>query len=115
MHKTKDQLYEFIKDLKTKDNFKKEIKKRQEEYDFLIDEDTIALLIVDELGRNKINIVKINELEPGIECTVFGEILSISKERNFNRKNGSTGRVINLELKDVMNEHVMIISQNLNV
>lgn len=100
MHRSKEQLYELIKDLKTKDDFKKEIKERQEEYDFLIDEDTIALLIVDELGRNKINIVKINELEPGIECTVFGEITNISNERNFNRKNGSKGRVINMELKD---------------
>ncbi len=100
MHKSKEQLYELIKDLKTKDEFEKEIKKRQEDYDFLFDEDTTALLIVDELGRNKQNIIKINELEPGIECTVFGEISEINKVRNFNRKNGTAGQVINLELMD---------------
>ncbi len=100
MHKTKDQLYETIKDLKTKNEFKEEIKKREKEYDNLLDEDTIALMIVDELGRNKQNKFKINQLEPGLECTVFGEITKINKMRNFNRKNGSTGRVINLEITD---------------
>lgn len=100
MHRTKDQLYELIKDLKTKNEFSKEIEKRQMEYDFLFDEDTTALLIVDELGRNNHNIVKINELEPRTECTVFGKIIGISDERSFSRKNGSKGRVVNLEIKD---------------
>ena len=100
MHKTKDQLYEFIKDLRTKDEFDAEIRNIQEDIDFLIDEDTTALLIVDELGRNKHNTFKINEMEPGSKCTVFGEITHISKERIFNRKNGSKGRVINLEIRD---------------
>jgi replication factor A1 len=100
MHKTKDQLYDFIKDLKTKEEFDAEIKNVQESFDYLIDEDTTALLIIDELGRNKHNIYKINEMEPGLECTVFGEITYISTERTFNRKNGSKGRVINLEIKD---------------
>jgi len=100
MHKSEEQLYETIRDLKTKNEFKEEIKKRQKEYDNLLDEDSIALMIVDELGRNKQNISKINELEPGMECTVFGKITNINQLRNFNRKNGSTGRVINLELTD---------------
>jgi replication factor A1 len=100
MHKTKDQLYELIKDLKTKKEFDTEIKNVQKDYDFLLDEDTTALLIVDELGRNKHSTFKLNEIESGLECTVFGEITNISKERIFNRKNGSKGRVINLEIKD---------------
>ena len=100
MHKNKDQLYELIKDLKTIEEFHAEIKNVQEQFDFLLDEDTTALLIVDELGRNKQNILNINEMEPGSECTVFGEITKISSERIFNRKNGSKGRVINLEIRD---------------
>jgi replication factor A1 len=100
MHRSKEQLYQEIKDIKSKDEFEKEIDKIQEEYDRLLDEDTTALLIVDKLGRNKQNISKINELEPGMECTIFGKITNITKSRNFNRKNGSTGQVINLELTD---------------
>lgn len=100
MHKNKDQLYELIKDLKTKNDFEDEIKKRQKECDDLIDEDTIALLIADELGRNKQTINKIIDLEPGIECTVFGKVTDISESRNFKRKNGSSGTVVNLEITD---------------
>jgi replication factor A1 len=100
MHKTKEQLYDQIKDIKTKVEFKKEIAELQKEYDGLFDGDTAALLIVDELGRNKENILKIADLESGIECTVLGKITNIYSSRNFNRKNGSTGKVTNLELTD---------------
>ena len=61
MHKTKEQLYNQIKDIKTEKEFKKEIAELQKEYDGLFDEDIAALLIVDELGRNKENILKILE------------------------------------------------------
>ncbi|MCK4365762.1 MAG: hypothetical protein KAW45_06900 [Thermoplasmatales archaeon] len=100
MHKSKEQLYQQIKDIKSKDEFEKEIKQLQKEYDELFDEDTAALLIVDQLGRNKQNICKIKELEPRTECTVFGKIINISQLRNFTKKNGTKGRVINLELTD---------------
>jgi replication factor A1 len=100
MHKSKEQLYEQIKDIKTEEEFKKDIAELIKEYDGLFDEDTAALLIVDELGRNKENILKIAELEPRLECTIFGKITSINNSRSFNRKNGTTGKVINLELTD---------------
>jgi len=100
MHRSKEQLYQEIKDIKSKDEFEKEIDKIRKEYDGLLDDDTAALLIVDELGRNKQNVSKINELEPSIECTVFGKVTNISQLRSFNRKNGTNGRVINLELTD---------------
>ena len=72
----------------------------EKDYDDLLDDDTVALLIVDELGRNKQNICKISEIEPEMECTVFGKITNINPTKNFNRKNGSPGKVINLELTD---------------
>ena len=100
MQKNKNQLYEEIKDLKTKKEFLVEINKIKKDYDDLLDEDTSALLIVDELGRNKQNIYKISDIKPEMECTVFGKITNINPSKNFNRKNGSTGKVINLELTD---------------
>ena len=100
MHKTKNQIYEEIKDLKTKKEFEEEIKIRTVEYDGLFDEDTIALLIIDELGRNKQTTSKIAELKPGLECTVYGEITEINESRSFTRKNGYSGKVVNLGLTD---------------
>ena len=100
MHKNKIQLYEDVKDIKTKKEFEKEIKDIQKECDDLFDEETVALFLVDKLGRNRQNISKISDLKPGLECTVFGRITNIGESRNFERKNGSSGRVINLGLTD---------------
>ena len=100
MPKDKNQLYESIKDLKTKKQFEEEIKKRQKEYDDLLDENTAALLIIDELGRNKQNISKIKDLKPSLECTVYGRVTKINKSKSFTRKNGSVGNVVNIELTD---------------
>jgi replication factor A1 len=100
MHKSKDQLYETIADLKTKKEFEKEILEIKKENDDLFDDETIALLIVDELGRNNENTCNIEDLEHGQECTIFGKITNIHTLRSFNRKNGTKGRVINLEISD---------------
>lgn len=100
MHKTKEQLYEYIKDLKTQEEFEHELQVRYREYDGLLDEPTIALLVVDELGRNKQTISKIADLKSDMKSTVFGEIINFYESRHFTRKNGSPGRVINLELAD---------------
>jgi replication factor A1 len=100
MHTSKDKLYQKIKDLITKQEFEKNLKEIIKESDELIDEDTAALLIVDKLGKNEENIYKISKLESNIECTVFGKVTNIRKSRSFNRKNGTTGKVINLELSD---------------
>lgn len=100
MKKIKAELYLKVKDLISKKEFDDKIKKLKIEYDNLIDEDTIALLIVDELGRNKENICKINDLKNSIECTIIGKVIKISNTRSFNRKNGSNGKVVNIELSD---------------
>jgi replication factor A1 len=100
MHKTKTELYEFITDLKTKQDFEKEIKTRYKTYDELLDKDTIALLIVDELGRNTHSTTKISQLSPDCDSTVIGKVLSISESKAFKRKNGTPGKVINLDICD---------------
>jgi replication factor A1 len=100
MHKTQTQLIELITDLKTKKEFEKEIKKRYKIYDELIDQDTIAFLIVDELGRNSQSITKIVDLTPKGDYTVVGRVRSISDSKTFKRKNGASGKVINLEITD---------------
>lgn len=109
MQINKEQLYNLIKDLKTKKEYEEEIKKIQTEYDHLFDENTASLLIVDELGRNKQNICKISDLKTGEECTVYGQVTKINQQRTFNRKNGSNGRVINLELTDNTGKCLLVL------
>lgn len=100
MHKSIDELYQQIKDIKSKEEFQKEIDKIKKEFDGLFDDETSGLLVVDKLGRNKENVYKIKDFKPGIDTTVYGRVTKINQLRNFNRKNGSTGRVVNLELTD---------------
>jgi replication factor A1 len=109
MHIAKDDLYELIKDLKTKKQFQDKINKIKQEYDDLLDEDAIALLIIDKLGRNKQSYCKITDMTVGLECSVIGKILDIRSPKKFNRKNGTIGRVINLEISDETGKCLLVL------
>ncbi len=100
MHKTKNDLYKLIKDLITKQEFESKIKKNCEEFEGLLDEETIALFIVDELGRNEKVISKIADIKPNSEYTVIGKVKNVYDSRKFKRKNGKSGKVINLDISD---------------
>ena len=100
MQQSKDQLYELIKDLKTKEEFEKEIQERYQQYEQLFNEDTVALFIVDELGKNKQVISKITDLKPDSDHAVLGTVTNIYELRTFTRKNGTSGRVVNLDISD---------------
>lgn len=109
---TKTELYFKIKDLISKKEFDDKIKNLQKKYDDLIDEDTIALFIVDELGRNIENIYKIIDIKDGIECTLTGKVTQINNTRVFSRKNGSNGEVVNIELSDETGKCTLVLWNN---
>ncbi len=69
-------------------------------FDGLIDSDTAAFLLVDELGRNTHSITKIKELTPEKDFTVIARVTGISDLKTFRRKNGTAGKVVNLEITD---------------
>ena len=100
MHKTKTELLKLIADIKPIKEFEKEINKQYKQYDELIDKDTIAYLLVDQLGRNTQSIIKIADLTANGEYTVAGVVQSVSDSKSFKRKNGSPGKVVNLEIAD---------------
>ena len=100
MQKEITKLYQKVSDIQTKEEFQKNIDKIKKETDNLFDDETAALLILDEKDRNDENIFKIKQLEAGIECTITGQITNIGSQRDFNRKNGSVGRVVNLDITD---------------
>jgi replication factor A1 len=100
MHKTKSELVELIADIKTKKEIEKEIETRYQTYGGLVDKDTVAFLLVDELGRNKQSITKISNLTPNGDFTVIGRVMGISDSKSFKRKNGTAGKVVNLDIAD---------------
>ncbi|MEA2055706.1 MAG: hypothetical protein U9O49_02605 [Candidatus Thermoplasmatota archaeon] len=96
----KDECYEQVKDLLTKQEFEERIRQRVEEFGNLLDEEALSLLIVDECGRNNENVCEIARLQANSECSVYGKITNIFASRTFNRKNGSSGNVVNLQVTD---------------
>jgi replication factor A1 len=100
MNKTKIELYELVKDLMEKEKFEKEIKTRYDEYEGLLNEEALAYLIVDELGRSVIESVKISELKEGDSVSLVVDVEDVREPREFTRKNGSTGQVVNIEITD---------------
>lgn len=97
---TKNELYALIADEQSKDEFEEHIRCLQQEFGGLIDEDAAAFLLVDKLGFNKANVVKLADVHPGQEATVQGTISSMQPVRLFTRKNGRQGKVANLILQD---------------
>lgn len=100
MRQSKDTLYETIKDLKTRQWFDEEIQRRKQDCGDLFDEDTLALLIVDELGRNTQGITAIESIEAGNEYTIVGTVVNLHPLKTFNKKNGGEGRVLNVDVAD---------------
>ncbi len=71
--------YSLVSDLMSLEEFKRKIEMRKEKYGHLLDDEAIAYLIVDELGRNPGNRMKIAELYDGINATVEATIIDIGK------------------------------------
>lgn len=89
-----------VSDLMPKDKFEEEIKKRDDEYEGLLSEEAIAYLIVDELGRNIMDKAIISELKDGESVSLEVKVEDIKEPREFKRKDGSTGQVVNIVIKD---------------
>jgi len=100
MQKLINNFYDKVKDLINKNDFFDLIIKIKEESDDLFEENICALLILDELNRSECHYNKISNLEPGIESTLIAKIVNIGDIREFQKKNGNKGKVVNLEIMD---------------
>jgi len=74
--------YNMVSDLITFERFKMEIEERKVKYGNLLDEEAIAYLIVDEMGRNPGNKMKISELYDGINATLSVKVEKIGEIEN---------------------------------
>lgn len=120
MEQNIQQFFTRVNDLRSETSFLQEIKKRRQVYDGLFTDEIIAYLLIDELGRNADAYVKIKDLHPGIECSIKAMITSIGEVKTFQRKKGSTGRLIKLIVTDetgstpliLWNDDVSLVENN---
>ncbi len=92
-----DSLYLQIDDLMSKERFMDEIEKRKREYGGLLNDEAIAYLIVDELGRNPGNKMKIADIYDGINATVEAVVERVGNIET--RKNGKL-RIMRIDISD---------------
>lgn len=82
----------------SKDEFKKRTDAKIKDWHDLIDENAAAHLVVDELGRGKIEFTKISDVKDGV-VNVSARVDSVGEPREFTTKRGS-GRVLNVSISD---------------
>jgi len=100
MYKTKDELYEIIKDRIDRKDFESKIANRTEKYEGLLSPDAVAYLIADELGVNIAETAHISGLVHGDTANLDVRVEEIGGVREFKRKNGTKGQVINITISD---------------
>ncbi len=99
-------LYHLVEDLMSYERFLYEIKSRREKYGNLLNDEAIAYLIVDELGRNPGNKMKITDLYDGINATVEATIKKIGEVEK--RKDGAL-RILRIDIYDDTGECQLIL------
>jgi len=94
-----DQYHEKVQDIYSKDEFDDLIENKKEKYDDLFDEEALAMMIVAEEGRNESAVKDIDEISPGDDATITGEVIDTGTLRTF-QKSGGEGRVRNVRIDD---------------
>ncbi len=101
-----ESLYLLVEDLITRERFWREIEKRKEEFGGLLDEEAIAYMIVDELGRNPGNKMKIVDLYDGINATIEARIERVG---NVEIKKNGKYRLMRIDISDETGECQLIL------
>lgn len=93
-------LYGKVKDLLSREEFEDRVARELEAWEGLLDPDVAALLVVDELGRHEVTFGAVTDLYEGAEALLQVEVEEIGEIREFNRRDGTAGRVVNLVVAD---------------
>lgn len=109
MVQSKQELYDKVSECISWDEFNREIEKRYTECGTLLDKDTVALLLIDEMGKNTEHVLCISDLHPGIEATIIGTISYIEPVHSFQRKDGKHGQYVRIGLSDKTGNCILIL------
>ena len=93
-------LYDRAKDLLTKEEFEIHVRAMVAEWGALLDEDSAARLVLDEMGRGTASFQTVKELREGMEVALRVRVDGFSPVREFRRQDGSPGRVVNADISD---------------
>ncbi len=92
--------YEKVKDRVSPEEFDARVQATVTEWGGLLDRDAAAMVVVEKLGVSVASFTPIKDLEEGTEANLRARVVGVSPVRTFTRQDGSSGRVVNLELRD---------------
>ncbi|MHB8584373.1 MAG: hypothetical protein ACYDDF_00840 [Thermoplasmatota archaeon] len=69
-------------------------------FDGLLDDETLAHLLLDELGLNDGAFVTLTQARDRVEASVEARVAGPPQRRSFTRKDGRTGEVLNVPIQD---------------
>lgn len=81
-----DEYYQFVCDKLSKDEFVRKIEEYRETFGNLLEDETLALMILDEYGRIPRTRVKISDLLDGQTVTLDAEVIEIVDEKVIERE-----------------------------
>jgi replication factor A1 len=94
--------------------FKKLVEEKMDIMGGLCDEHTAALLVAHDLGVEGVNAIKIQEITLDKRNVQFlGKVMGVSDPREFNRNDGSIGRVCNVTVADETGEITVVLWDDL--
>ncbi len=96
----REELYSRVKDVISKEDFEARVRQEMEAWGGLLEEEAAALLVVDELGRSEVPFGQIAGLYEGGEAFLRVKVDKIGAVREFTRREGNQGRVVNLMVSD---------------
>jgi replication factor A1 len=96
----REELYEKVKDVLSREEFETRVRQEMEGWGGLLEEEAAALLVIDELGRNEVSFGKVADLYEGGEAFLRVKVETVGEVREFERQDGSRGRVVNLMVSD---------------
>jgi len=92
--------YDKVQDLLSPEAYDARVEAVIGEWGGLLDRDAAAMVVVDRLGRSVASFLRIADLGEGMEANLRATVVAVSPVRTFNRQDGTSGRVLNLELRD---------------
>ncbi|MFQ6128043.1 MAG: hypothetical protein ACE5QW_03990 [Thermoplasmata archaeon] len=103
------ELFEDVKDLLSYEEFRTNTSNKIRKFGGLLTEDVAALLVVEELGRFKVDYDRISDIQGNQAVGVRAEVVRIGDLKEFRKKDNSPGRVVNISISDGSGECRLVL------
>ena len=92
--------YRRVQDRISPEGFDAKVKAKVQEWGGLLDKDAASLLVLEEMGVDVADWTPIAGFEDNAEVSVRATVAEVTEVREFSRRDGSQGRVVNAVLRD---------------